>query len=106
MADAQIPPPLKTKEEALNWLISLVERAENARIACDVPLAVAAEAAAAEQFKAWQAYLMAHGQALGAIGYALRKEDIDVVAYNKLVQRVRVTLLPTNVGSLQLGAQR
>lgn len=97
------PEPLRTREEVKNWLISLVEICEDRRVKVDVAFPKNTKTSVADQDKAVRRYYMAHGQALGALGMALRLGQIDDGPYNELVTRVQVTLLPTNVGSQFLG---
>jgi hypothetical protein len=97
------PTPLNTPDEVKKWLVELVQKVEAGRTACDVLFPDAAQSRVEDQDRAYIAYYVRHGQALGAIGLALRLGQIDAIFYNTMVQRVRATLLPTNVGAQHLG---
>lgn len=100
---AKRPEPLRTAEEVRNWLVELVEVCEDRRAACDVPFPKDRKTKVREQDRALLRYYMAHGQALGALGMALRSKQIEDVLYNELVNRVQISLLPTKIGTKNLG---
>lgn len=77
--------------------------AEDRRAACDVPFPKDKTTKVRQQDRALLRYYMAHGQALGALGLALRLGQVDDVFYAEMSERVRMTLLPSNVGAKNLG---
>lgn len=93
-----LPPVFHSNEDALKWVISLVERAEEARAYCDITLPDRTGITIADQRKAERTFLMHHGSAIGALAAMLRCDKISASTYNELVERVRKTLLPSNVG--------
>ncbi len=100
-----LPPPLRSLEERRNYLHDQVEGCLAARLACDVPVPLKGETTATAQTRLWRVFLMRHGAALGALGFALRTEMIDSVTYAKLTNAVRDTLLPTQTGELHVPAR-
>ncbi len=95
-----LPPPLKTPEERKNYLLEQVENVEGARVLCDVPIPLKGETPAAAQQRLYKVFLMRHGAALGALGFALRTQMIEPELYAQLTNRIRATLMPTQAGQV------
>lgn len=72
-------------------------------MACDVPVPLKGETKQAAQQRMWRVFLIRHGAALGALGFALRTEMITPEHYAELTNLVRETLLPTQVGEIVKG---
>ena len=94
----ELPPPLRSKEEILNYLREQVDHCVQSRVACDIPLPLKGESKAGAQNRLYKVFLMRHGAALGALGFALRTNQIDVEHYAKHRAELQGTLYVTMVG--------
>jgi hypothetical protein len=89
---------IDTEDQARNWVIELVETVKAARRDCNVMYPGDQARTAAHQRKAYTAFLMKHGSALGTLMALHRCGKLGDVAYNELRQIAMDTLAATVVG--------
>lgn len=82
---------LISDEQALNWVLELIEDAEQARALCDI------QTDAAATRKQHYTYLVKHGSVLGMITALHRCGRLSDVAVNELRAREMRTMLPTTI---------
>jgi hypothetical protein len=97
-ADEHLGYRLTSEDEAKNWVISLAGKAREARLDCNVVFPDSHQKTVAYQRKAYAAFMMHHGSALGALMALHRCGKISDVAYNEVRQEVMATMAPTVVG--------
>ena len=101
MTTPELPPPIETEEQALQWLEELTHGVEGARAACDLALPSEGGVSARLQQRAYHVFCVKHGSALGALGALLRCRKISPVAYETIRARLMALLAPTITGGMQ-----
>jgi len=91
---------IDTEEQCRNWILEIVDSVKTARAMCNIVFPGDQAATVAGQRKAYAAFMVKHGSALGALMALHRVGKLSDVAYNDLRQIVIDTLIPTVVGVL------
>ncbi len=91
---------VRTIEQARAYMIEIVEQVVNAREQCDVVIPGDPQMTARLQRKAYRAWMIRYGQALGALTTLMHCRVLNDVAYNELHQHVLQTGVPTIVGEV------
>jgi len=89
---------IDTEEQARNWVIELVEVVRTARRDCNTMFPGDQIKTVTHQKKAYIAFMMKHGGALGTLMALHRCGKLSDVAYNELRQITMDTLAPTVIG--------
>lgn len=92
-----LPPPLNTPEEAINWLQAMIRDVEEARYKCDDShfLDMKRLVGMRRQRRAYRHFCIQYGSLLGAAGALMRCGKITAQQYGELEIGVRRLLLPS-----------
>ena len=92
-----LPPPISTPEEAINWLQSLIRDVEEARYKCDDShfLSMKKLIGMRKQRRAYHHFCVQYGMLLGSAGALMRCGKITPAQYGELELGVRRLLLPS-----------
>ena len=82
-------PPIRTEEEARNWIAEIVAEVETHRQACDFAVTVG------DQRKAFMRWMIKRGEALGVLQACWRFGKVGDAGYTELRTRVLATQVPT-----------
>lgn len=91
----ELPPPIETPEQAINWLQALIRDVEEARFKCDDSHFKRKKNGARLQRRAYHQFCIQYGNVLGAAGALMRCKMITHQQYGELELGVRKLLLPT-----------
>lgn len=92
---------IENEDQARNWILSLIQEVKERRIACDIYIPDGLDSPAEVQRKNYVKFMLAHGQALGALLTLFKCNMISTVMYNELRQQVLATYVPTVIGSMR-----
>ncbi len=90
-----LPPPINTPEEAINWLQAMIRDVEEARYKCDDSHFQSRRKGARLQRRAYHHFCTQYGNLLGAAGALMRCGKITAQQYGELEIGVRRLLLPS-----------